>query len=270
MENKIGQIPEFTADESVETGKEEVKETPAEEAAVEEKETPTEPPAEDKPAEETPKEEIPVETSDDDTKELKQQVQGLEGEKEKLLKEIQALRGSRRELKKEELAVVDKKIQQASDELKDLHPEDVSLIDRVLRAKGYITKGEASQMAYNAIKTEEVDKFLEKFPEYKPDNDPNDVNWNALQRQIGTWYRMPEDPRLIGELLAKAHRDIAKAPSGRDIEIKKQQVRAAGSGSFGVQRSSAGKSLTPEQRQTYRDGGWSEEEIKQIEKNLPE
>ena len=86
MENKIGQIPEFTADESVETGKEEVKETPAEEAAVEEKETPTEPPAEDKPAEETPKEEIPVETSDDDTKELQQQVQGLEGEKEKLLK----------------------------------------------------------------------------------------------------------------------------------------------------------------------------------------
>lgn len=267
MENKIGQVPEFTTDETkveaVETGIEEVKETTPEEV-VEEKETPSEPPAEDKPAEEI---EVP---SEDDTKELKQ-VQGLQEEREKLLREIQALRGSRRELKKEELIVVDKKIQQVSDELKDVAPEDISLIDRVLRSKGYITKEDASKMSYEAVKSDEIGKFLEKFPEYKPENDPHDLNWSAIQRQINTWYRMPDDPRAIGELLVKAHRDIAKVPSDRGIEVKKQQIKVASSGSSGAQRSSP-KPANPRLSDLMRTHmhGWSEEEISKLEKKLPE
>lgn len=269
MDNKIGQIPEFTTDETVE-GEKEVKEVAPEEVAIEEKVTPAEPPAaETETSEQKPVEEA-VAPSNDDTKELKQ-IQGLQDERERLLKEIQALRGSRRELKKEELVVVDKKIQQVSDELKDVSPEDVNLIDRVLRSKGYITKEDASRMSYEAVKNEEVTKFLDKFPEYKPENDTNDLNWSALERQIKTWYRMPDDPRQVGELLLKAHQDIAKAPSDRGIEAKKQQLKIASSGSSGAQRPSP-KPANPRLSDLMRTHmqGWSDEEISQLEKNLPE
>lgn len=263
-ENKVGHIPDFTEDEVSGRGVEEVKETTEE--VVLEKETPAEPPAESVETEEKPA--LPEESVD--TGNLTKQISGLQEEREKLLHEIQTLRGSRRELKQQEVARVDQKIQVASDELKDLAPEDVNLIDRVLRSKGYITKADSSQMFYDAVKNEEITKFLNQFPEYKAENDTHDLNWSALERQIKTWYRMPDDPHSVGELLLKAHRDIAKAPSDRGLEVKKQQVKVASSGSSGAQRSSSTRSLTPDQKQIYRSGGWSEEEIKKIEQNLPE
>ena len=200
-------------------------------------------------------------------------LQCLQDEREKLFKDIQVLRGTRRELKEKEIAKVNAKIEQVSDELKDLHPDDVTLIDRVLRSKGYMTKEESSRMFYDAVKNEEINKFLDKFPEYKPENDSDDLNWNALQRQIQSWYRMPSEPRQVGELLLKAHRDIAKTPSDRGtIEVKKQQIKVASSGSSGAQRSSPQKPTNPHLSSLLRTHmhGWSEEEISQLEKKLPE
>jgi len=272
-ENKVGSIPDFTSDEGVqeETKIEEVKEEATGEVAPEEKEiTPAEPPAESSEEEQKP---VPTEVVDVDTGELTKQLSGLKTEREKLLQEIQALRGSRRELKQQEVAKVDQAIAKTADELKDLHPDDVNLIDRVLRSKGYMTKEESSRMFYDAVKNEEVNRFLDKFPEYKPENDTNDLNWSALQRQIQSWYRMPDDPRAIGELLTKAHRDIVKAPSDRGtVEVKKQQLKVASSGSSGVQRSSPQKPVNPHLSGLLRTHmqGWSEEEIKKLEQKLPE
>jgi len=263
----IGKFPEFTSDEpqSEETGREEVKEAGAKEVPEEEKETPSELPAEEKPAEEIPKEEIPEEKPGVDTGELLKQIQGLQAEKEKLLSEIKDLRGQRRELKKEELGKVEEKIE----ELKDLHPEDVAIIEKILRAKGYITKEEAQRMYYDQVKQEELNKFLEKYPEYKPENDPNDINWNALQREVSL-YRMPQDPHLIGMILERAHRAIQKVPSERGIPAQKKKLEIAGVGAGGVQRSSSRKTLPSHYRQILERGGWSEEEIQKIEENLPE
>ena len=263
-ENKIGSIPDFTSDEG-QGVPEEVKPT---EEVVAETETPAELPAESGEPEQKPVEEV---TLNDDGGNTAKQVQGLQDEREKLLNEIKTLRGERRELKKDELIVVDKKIQEVSDELKDIAPDDVNLIDRVLRAKGYMTKEESSKMHYDAVKNEEVTKFLDKFPEYKPENDANDLNWNALQRQVQSWYRMPGDPRLVGELLVKAHKDIARTPVGQNLEVKKQQLKVASSGAAGVQRSSPkpANSRLSDLMRTHMQG-WSEEEISNLEKKLPE
>ena len=266
-ENKIGQIPDFTPD--VETETEEVKET---ELDVEpgEKETPAEPPAESEQSEQKPA----LDNKGDDTGDVSKAVaRATEG----LRKEISTLRRELAEAKGADRKVIQSKIdkvQEKVDELADVAPEDVSLIDRVLRAKGYMTKEESSKMHYDAVKNEEVTKFLDKFPEYKPENDPNDVNWAALQRQIQSWYRMPDDPRAVGELLLKAHRDITKTSSDRGtVEAKKQQVKIASSGSSGAQRSPSNNTkatLTSAQKEHLRSGGWSDEEIKKIEQNLPE
>ena len=256
-------VPEFTTDETV-AGAEEVKEAPVQETEAE-KETPSDLPAESETvvSDEKPAEPARAEVRDD-SKGLEVQVRGLQDERVKLLKEIQDLRGQRREIKREELTKVDQKI----DDLKDVNPEDISLIDKVLRSKGYLTKEESQKMFYESVKQEELNKFLDKYPEYKPENDPHDVNWNTLQRELG-FYRLPDDPKRIGEVLLRAHRGIAKVPTDRTVEVRKQQVKTASVGSGGsAQRSSSQKTLDPEKRHMLLRGGWSEEEIKKIETRL--
>ncbi len=170
MENTIGTIPEFTSDET------HVSELIPEEVKPEETPEETETPA--LPAEkpdETVVEESPAPSQD----EIDRAEQGLQHELVRLRKDIAELRGQKREIKQEQINTVQAQI----DELKDMHPDDVATIDRVLRAKGYMTKPEADKMFYEAVKGEELNKFLERYPEYKPENDPDDANWASNSRK---------------------------------------------------------------------------------------
>lgn len=249
MGNQVGAIPDFTGDESQpEPVVEEVVETtPEVEVTPEGAETPADPlPANEPPA--------------PDPSLILKQVQGLEAEKAKLLEEVKTLRGTRREIKQEQIAHVESQI----DDLKDVNPDDVSVIEKVLRSKGYMTKGEVEKMSYEATKQEELDRFLEKYPEYKKENDPDDIHWNALQRELG-YYRLPEDPRKTLEVLERAHRNVARPTTTTQVVARKQQVAVAGHGSGGVQRPSApahSGGLTPAQKAHLLAGGWTEEELK--------
>lgn len=260
MPNVVGSIPEFTSDETVDTGTEEVKETSPEEGDEKEKDIPTELPADTTPV-------VPKDNAD--TNVLQTQLQGLEAEKQKLLKELVDLRGQRREIKQQEIQKVDSTIAEKLEDLKDVNPEDVTVVERILRSKGYVTKEESNKMLYDAVKTEEINKFLEQYPEYKPENDPNDINWNAVLREMG-WYRLPENPRLIGQILERVHKTVTgvKNTGDRGLPEQKQKVQLAGVGSGGAQRSSSRKSLDPDKRSMLLQGGWSEEEIKKMEENL--
>ena len=257
--NEIKGIPEFTKDDGIE----EVKETITDEVVEEEKETPAELPAVEKPTKEV------LETSEvDDTREtvlgLQRAVQGLQDERVTLLKEITELKGSKREFKQIELDKVQDKI----DELKDLHPDDVNLIDRVMRSKGFIPKAEISKMFYKAVENEELNKFLVKYPEYKSENDPNDINWNSLQKEL-SFFRMPDDSRLISEVLERAHRSIQKISSDRSISLKKRQVEIASVGSGGAPRSFSPKTtLDSDHKAMLRQGGFTEEDIVDMEKRM--
>ncbi len=253
MTNIIGAVPEFTTDDSVgnENVNEEVKEAPVETEA-EEKETPSELPAEEKPAGEIPPEKAPVE----DVK----QVQGILSEREKLLKEIQELRAERRVLRKAETQEV---ITEMKDKLEDLDPTDVQNIDRVFKAKGYITKDEFTKTIYEDAKTKSLNEFLDKYPEYKPENDPNDVNWNAFQRELND-LKMPSDPTRIRAVLEKAHK-LVVGFTGPTPNTASKRIAIAQKGGGGSQRSSVGKSLSPAYKRALEDGGWSEAEIRELE-----
>jgi len=253
MPNVIGVKPEFTTEVGDEK---EVKETPAEIPQEKETETPSELPTEEKPDDtSTPEEDVVEDTGD------AKQVQGLLSEREKLLKEIKELRGQRRNLRETETEQV---IMEVSDKLDDLNPEDVKNIDRVLKSKGYITKDESKKIVYENAKNEALGDFLEKYPEYKPENDPDDLNWNAFQRELLSFYKMPENPKLIGQTLEKAHKGIAP-PVDNNSETVKKRIATAQKGGGGMQKSSSGKRLSPQLRRAYEDGGWSEEEIKELE-----
>ncbi len=249
----VGKIPDFKDE-----GAEEVKKAPIEEIGEEETETPEEPSASEKPADEPQEEEI---SGDTDNEELQKQVQGLSQEREKLLKEIQELRGQRREIKQVELTKVESKV----DELKDLHQEDVALIDRIFKAKGYASKEDVQKIWYEQIKQEKLNAFLEKYPEFKPENDSHDINWSALQRELG-YYKFPTDPHRIPEILERARKAIQPVASGRNISTAERNLKTAGLGTGGVNRSSPSKSLSPEKRAWLK--GFTEEEIREMESNL--
>lgn len=265
-ENKIGSIPEFSTDGSVgEAGEEEVKETSVDEILEEGKETPSEPPADETPGEEETEEETtPAADAGSSNPELERQVKGLQEERTKLLKEIQDLRGTRREIKQQELITVNKQI----DELKDLNQQDIAVVERIMKAKGYLTKEESERMYYDAVKQEELNKFLTDYPEYKPENDPNDLNWSRLSRELG-YYKLPKDPHGIREILLRAHQTLNPETSGRSSAAKQRQIQVASAGSGGAQRSSSrGTPQSKRLAQLAREHtDLSEEDISDIEQS---
>lgn len=270
VENKVGSIPEFTPNSSEQPGQKEADLKPEENLP---QETVTPEPSDEKPAEEplAPSVDttVPSQIVDNQNQDLVKSVQGLQEERVKLLKEISELKGQRREIKQDQLL----KVEQQIDELKDLHPDDVTIIDRVLRSKGFISKEEASRMFYDNVKQEELDKFLEKYPEYKVENDPSNANWGSLEREIH-YYKAPLNPRDWREILERAHRSIVKVPSVSRViqtdETKKRQIETASVGGGGRTPTAPTqtKTLSPEQKYMLRQGGFDEEDIKKMEARL--
>lgn len=254
---KVGSIPEFSSD-SEQTGTEQIEESSIEaiaEEVVEEKETPSEPAAADE------KSEQPADKVSEDTTANKE-LEGLRDEKSKLIQELVTLRGAKRDLKQEEILKVEQKI----DELQDVNPEDVALIEKVLKSKGYVRKDEVDKTIYERVENQEKDSFLEKYPEYKPENDPNDLNWNALMREFGLYAR-PKDPKMVSALLERAHKAIVKPAGDRSIEAKKEIIKTASAGSGNTQRSSSNNSFKfdASTRAMLENGGFSADEIAKME-----
>lgn len=265
MSNVVGSIPEFTTDESIEEGVEEVKQPVTEEVA-EETETPTELPAEEEKT-------VPTEVVDDNTaqidpellkKEVERATQGLRGEIVTLRQELASARGNDRKLIQQKIDTAEQKI----DDLADVNPADVALIEKVIKSKGYMTKQEAQSLSYQTSQKQILDTFLNDFPEYKPENDPSDTNWKALNAELSL-YRLPDDPSKIRDILMRAHKAIRpQSVSDRSLPVKQRAIKVASSGAGGVQRSSSAKTLDATTRLRLADGGFSEEDIQAMENRL--
>lgn len=274
----VGNIPEFTADEGGE-GDQEVKETSTEEVVEEKEKTPTESSTDNKSAEETSeKEEVGEDTTDSSgekeeekkgsispqtKEELINDIIGLTNTKQKLLDDIVGLRGNRRELKQKEINKVENQIE---DELKDISQQDKEIIEKIARSRGFVSKDEVKVMLYKDIEERQLQDFLNKYPEFKPENDPNDKNWKMLQEELG-FYKKPSNPYNTMSVLEKARKSIQKIGSERDTKPVEHRLKTASKGSGGsIQRSSSSTPISSEYREELRRGGWSEEEINEMEK----
>lgn len=261
---KIGHIPDFTEDTPVGGEVEEVSvastESPAQ--AVEEKETPTEPPAEEQPSD--------SQEPTDDTGalselkgQLKKEIKGLAIDRKKLILELDDLREQRRQTREAEL----KKVQQEVDELQDLNQDDIKIVERILQAKGYVSRNQLDQMLFEARKQDEISKFLLEYPEYGEKNDADRRKFEALLEEVKL-YREPGDPKTYGTILRRAHKNLSSTQGSgeRDIAVKQKRAEIAGMGSSGAQRSSSVKSFDQKTRERLLAGGWSEEDISNMEK----
>jgi len=269
MPNIIGEVPEFNDAESKENQDNNVKSSDSIEAIIEGdkevKETDTDKVSEEK---ETPDEsstsEKPAQKSDDGSGSA-EAVTGLQKEKDKLLQEIQNLRTVRREIKQKEIPPAP----QAEDKLEDIAPQDLQVLDRILKAKGVLTREEWQREEYQQIQNQELEKFLDKYREFRPENDPEDKNWNALLKEFSL-YKTPADPHQVGMFLERARQVISVPSTGeRDAKVNQNKIELASKGRGGVQRSSSSQSSNSnlsenEKAELLRRGGWSEEEINDL------
>lgn len=284
--DKIGSLPEFGSDESGESmkadkvieaqpdGDEQEQVTPesgvqpAEQAAAgePETETPSEPPAEETPAtvEETP--------PSDDTENLKDklegEINGLRIARRELIEDIKNLRGDKREAKQAEIDSVQKEI----DKLEDVDPNDLALIDRIATQRGWLRREDIDRAIFESKKVDITDRFFQQHPEYGTAEFPTE-KWRELQQELSL-YKEPNSSAQWSALLERAHRSVSgevkKVQRDTSIPVKKRQAEIAGVGAGGAQRSSSVTTpkqgaMSAEQRQFYRDGGWSEEEIREME-----
>lgn len=267
--NIVGQVAQFDPEGSMfgpnDQAIEEVKQSTTDEV-VEETDTPTELPAESAKVDEQPADNVGEDTKQSESVDLTKATEGLRNEIVILRQKLAIATGNDRKIAGEQLVVA----QQNLDDLKDVNPSDVELVEKVLKAKGYITKDEAVQREYETVQNQVLNSFLEKFPEYKPENDPDNINWKTLMGEYSL-YAKPKDPHKIAELLDRAHKSTnqTQVVSDRSLPAKKRAAQVASSGAGGTQRSSSsGKTLSPQERAMYENGGWSEEDIKRIEQNL--
>lgn len=166
------------------TGEEEEKESESEEAEEEEAPAPSQP----KPVEG----EIPAVTA--------------------LRKEVQRLRGQRREAK---LTDQDKpqsnevEINRQKELEEDYTPEELTKMERAIdvlaKKAGYTKQSEVQQNNAN----DTLQDFLDSNQEYSPQNDTEDIRWNAFQRILGSDYNIRnKSPRQLKDIFNKVHRDV--------------------------------------------------------------
>ena len=134
----------------------------------------------------------------------------VEGEtpRERALRlEVQRLKGQRREAK---LAEEKKPEVDRMKELEeDYTPEELTKMERaidVLATKaGYTKQSVVQQNAAN----DTLQDFLDENTEYAPQNDVEDVHWNAFQRILASDYNIKnKSARQLKTIFNKVHRDV--------------------------------------------------------------
>lgn len=122
------------------------------------------------------------------------------------------------------------------DELKELYTDDElkkveKLFDVIGKKKGYVKSSEIYAQSGNEV----LEDFIEKYPEYKPENDTEDVRWNTFKNILVRDYnRTGKSTKELNRIFEKVNRDVLdefgespkKAISQGERKAQKQKIRS--------------------------------------------
>lgn len=211
--------------------------------------------------------------------ELGNDVSNLDKEIETRRQRITQLRKERRD-RKDIINTIDTKIPDAKeDDLSDIDPESLKIVERVIKAKGYVSRDELGSITFEQQQKDAQTTFFEKHAEYLPENDKDDFLYNELKKELAL-YAKPSDPKLISQIYERAHKAVRdkfptyfKTTNSVNLsDQKKNIVRNQGAGTGGGASSGGGSSagsskegkLSPMQIEHLRAGGWTEEDIARL------
>lgn len=209
------------------------------------------------------------ESSPEEQEEVPVQPKPVEGEtpREKALRfEIVRLKRERRDSERQSL-LGNTKPQSKSDDVYSKLREKYSdeeiknsedLVDAIAKAKGFVKRDEAYQDTANQV----LDGFLDANPEYKQENDTDDVHWNTFKRIIASDYNLNgKTPAQLLSIYKKVDRDVKtelgepitkQVQDPRKVETQKQKIQSV-SHSGGTKSSSKKElDIDPAVRQHFK------------------
>ncbi len=109
-------------------------------------------------------------------------------------------------------------------DLSKFNQKDVETFKELALGLGYVSKDELEtreielkKSNYETTKKEMTNEFLKKHPEYRPENDPNDINWNAVVNEFNR-YKLPKNPIEIATILEEIHEKVSGKSSVVDTK----------------------------------------------------
>jgi hypothetical protein len=183
----------------------------------------------------------PVEGETPREKALRQQIEDLRAERRKertdeIIKAAPVPTITRtNELSDEDKAIVGK-----------YKPGEVAALREVLpvlaKEMGYVRGDQLAGTTYADKSQEVLDGFLDKHPEYLPQNDKDGTLWNAFKAEYGL-YKQPTNPRDFSKIFDRIHRDVfGIKPAGALSKVNAQQEKvrvASHAGASSTSRSAA-------------------------------
>ncbi len=79
-------------------------------------------------------------------------------------------------------------------------------VDILARKSGYVKQADNYQGTVNDV----VEGFIQANPEYKPENDPEDVRWNKFNEILkgGIYDIKGKNPKQLQQIFARVHKDV--------------------------------------------------------------
>lgn len=88
--------------------------------------------------------------------------------------------------------------------LSKYRPEEIKALQEVAEALGFVKADQLQTKTYGDKGQEYLDSFLDKHPEYSPENDTDGKLWDAFKGEFGI-YKQPSDPRDFPRIFNKVH-----------------------------------------------------------------
>jgi len=199
-------------------------------------------------------------------------------------KRISDKRHGRRE-KRDIVGTIDEKFPddpENTDDLSDIDPTTLEVLDRFVKAKGLVPKSELAKMNYQDQHNNAQEQFYAGHKEYLPENDQDDVLYGAIKKELSL-FSAPKDPKMIKLLFERAHNEVVKQypdkfktkiPKtdnndniNKNVRLKTQKLGGNVSGGSDSQgESGSGKNFSVAQIRALEDGGWTQKEIEDLTK----
>jgi hypothetical protein len=165
----------------------------------------------------------PSETDENTEEELPDvSIKDVEGEtpREKALRlEVTRLKAARRIERTE----VVEPTQQGDDVFSQYDKEELDKFDKLFDAmaskKGFVKKSEIALSSADDV----LDSFLDQHPEYKPENDRDDVLWSAFKEELNL-YKQPNNAKGWKQILERVHNSLN---GGRTLDVARASAKNA-------------------------------------------
>jgi len=135
---------------------------------------------------------------------------------------------TKKELSPEKKKILEKYKQEDINTLKEV-------FDVMAEDMGFVRQDQLGATAYQQKATEVLDDFLEKHPEYQPQNDKDNVLWERFKGEYSL-YRPTQNPKDLKRILDKVHKEVfgikpAAALNSQDAAKEKIKVASHSSAS---------------------------------------